>query len=158
MPLTNGSGSGSWILLFSSQTFKMPTKYLIFIFIFSADYFLKVHLHHFSKLKSQNDLQNSRKQGFSYYFCMMIEGSGGKRSRGKCGSEDPVPYQNVTDPQNCEVLVTTYWQIIKMGLLTIVCSVPPPGKFQGFDQLLIATNMNTHTQRWNRYILCYRRK
>jgi hypothetical protein len=27
-----------------------------------------VHLHHFSK-------QNSRNQGFSYYFCLMIEGS-----------------------------------------------------------------------------------
>ena len=29
----------------------------------------------FSKIKSQNESQNSRNQGFSYYFCMMIEGS-----------------------------------------------------------------------------------
>jgi hypothetical protein len=35
--------------------------------IFSAFYFLKVHLHHFSKIKSQKESQ-SRNQGFSYYF------------------------------------------------------------------------------------------
>jgi hypothetical protein len=51
--------------------------------IFSACYFLKVHLHYFSKIKSQKDSQNSRIQGFSYYFFMMIEGSG---SRGGSGS------------------------------------------------------------------------
>jgi hypothetical protein len=44
--------------------------------IFSAYYFLKVHLHHFSKIKSQKQSLNSRNQGFPYYFCMMIEGSG----------------------------------------------------------------------------------
>jgi hypothetical protein len=37
---------------------------------------LKVHLHYFSKIKSQKESQNSRIQGFSYYFCMMTEGSG----------------------------------------------------------------------------------
>jgi hypothetical protein len=107
MLLTNGSGSGSWIpiLLFSSLTFNMPAKKLIFntifsayyflkvhlhhlltfnmpakklIFntIFSAYYFLKVHLHHFSKIKSQKASQKIRNQGLSYYFCMIIEGSG----------------------------------------------------------------------------------
>jgi hypothetical protein len=64
------------ILLFSSLTFKMPGKKLIFNKIFSAYYFLKVHLHHFSKIKSQKESQNRRNQGFSYYFCMMIEVSG----------------------------------------------------------------------------------
>jgi hypothetical protein len=48
----------------------------IFNTIFSAYYFLKVHLQHFSKIKSQKESQNSRNQGFSDYFCMMIEGSG----------------------------------------------------------------------------------
>jgi hypothetical protein len=52
------------------------SKKLIFNTIFSAYYFLKVHLHHFSKIKSQKESQNSRNQGISYYFCMMIEGSG----------------------------------------------------------------------------------
>ena len=44
--------------------------------IFSAYYFLKLHLHNFSKIKSQKGSQNSRNQGFSYYYCMMIEKSG----------------------------------------------------------------------------------
>jgi hypothetical protein len=39
---------------------------------FFAYYFLKVHLHHFKDKKSQT----SRNQGFSYYFCLVIEGSG----------------------------------------------------------------------------------
>ncbi len=43
---------------------------------FFADYFLKVHLHNFPKIKSQKESQNRRNQGFSYYFCMMTEGSG----------------------------------------------------------------------------------
>ncbi len=50
--------------------------------IFPAYYFLKVHLHHFSKIKSPKKSQNSRKQAFSYYFCLMIEESGaGSASR-----------------------------------------------------------------------------
>jgi hypothetical protein len=86
MPLTNGSGSGFGfgsgsgslirILQFSSLTFKMPAKNLFLNTIFSAYYFLKLHLQHFSKIKSPKESQNSRNQGFSYFFCMMIEGSG----------------------------------------------------------------------------------
>jgi hypothetical protein len=87
MPLTNGSGSGSWIriLLFLSLTFKMPAKNEFFNTIFSAYYLLEQHLQHFSKIKSQKDLQNSRNQGFSYYFCTMIVGSG-SGSRAGSGS------------------------------------------------------------------------
>ncbi len=83
MPLTNGSGSGSRIriLLFSSLTFEMPAKIKFFNTIFSAYYFLKLHLHHFSKIKSQKKSLNSRNQGFSYHFCMMIEGSGSGSGR-----------------------------------------------------------------------------
>ncbi len=40
-----------------------------------AYYFLKVYLHHFSKIKSHKKSQNCRNQRFSYYFCLMIEGS-----------------------------------------------------------------------------------
>jgi hypothetical protein len=89
MPLTNGSGSGSWIriLLFSSLTFKMPAKTNFFNTIFSPYDFLKLHLHHFSKIKIQKELQNRMNQGFSYYFCMMIEGSGsGSRAGSGSGS------------------------------------------------------------------------
>jgi hypothetical protein len=52
------------------------SKKLIFNTIFAPYYFLKVHLHHFSKIKSQKESQNRRNQGFPYYFCMMTEGSG----------------------------------------------------------------------------------
>jgi hypothetical protein len=73
MPLTNRSGSGS--CYFCHWPSRCQQK-LIFNTIFSAYYFLKVHLHHFSMIKSQKESQNRRNQGFSYYFCMMIEGSG----------------------------------------------------------------------------------
>jgi hypothetical protein len=52
------------------------SKKIIFNTIFSAYYFLKVHLDHFTKIKSQKESQMSRNQGFSYYYCMLIEGSG----------------------------------------------------------------------------------
>jgi hypothetical protein len=48
----------------------------IFVIDLQEIYFVKVYLHHFSKIKGQKESQNSRNQGFSYYFCMMIEGSG----------------------------------------------------------------------------------
>jgi hypothetical protein len=45
---------------------------------FSAYYFLKVLLHHYSEIKRQKKVtkQYGRNQCFSYYFCLMIEGSG----------------------------------------------------------------------------------
>jgi hypothetical protein len=49
-------------------------KKLIFLKSFSAYYFLKVHLHHFSKIKSPKEVKNSRSKSYSYYFCLMIEG------------------------------------------------------------------------------------
>ncbi len=55
MPLTNGSGSGFFCFLLFEGTFA---------------------IHHFSKIKKiKKKSLNSRNQGFSYYFSMMIEGS-----------------------------------------------------------------------------------
>ncbi len=65
MPLTNGSGSCYF------RHWPQDANKNFFFFNCSAYYFLKVHLHHFSKIKSQKELQNSRNQEFSYYFCMM---------------------------------------------------------------------------------------
>ncbi len=71
------------------------SKKLIFSTTFSACYFLKIHLHYFSKIKCQKESQNSRIQGFSFYFCMMIEGSGSRAGSGSIpltsgsGSERP---------------------------------------------------------------------
>jgi hypothetical protein len=53
--LTNGSGCGSGSYV--------------------SD-FLKVYLHHFSKIKVIKKSQYSRNQCFSYYFCLLMEGSG----------------------------------------------------------------------------------
>jgi hypothetical protein len=75
--LTNESGSVS--------DFNMATKnYRNFFIVFLINYFLKLHLHRFSKIKSQKGVTKSRNQGFSYHFCLMIEGSAsgaGARSR-----------------------------------------------------------------------------
>ncbi len=67
------------ILLFSSVTFKMATKNYYRLLI----NFLKLHLHHFSKIKVMKKSQNSRN---SYYFCYMIKGSGSVRRTNGSGS------------------------------------------------------------------------
>ncbi len=43
---------------------------------FPAYYFLTVQSQHFSKKNVKKKSQSSRNQGFSYYFCLVIEGSG----------------------------------------------------------------------------------
>ncbi len=75
MPLTNGSGCGSrcgsrscYFRHWPSRRQKNEFKKKI-----SAYYFLKAHLHNFSKIKSPKEVT---KQGFSYFFYLMIEGSG----------------------------------------------------------------------------------
>ncbi len=70
MPLTNGSDPAIVVIDLQDVNKKLILK------SFSAYYFLEVHLHHFSKIKVQKKSQNSRNQGFSYYFCLLIEGSG----------------------------------------------------------------------------------
>ncbi len=78
-------GSGSCYFGHWPSRWKQKTKF--FNTIFSAYYFLKLNLHHFSKIKSQIKSQNSRNQGFSQYFCTMIEGSGsGSRAGSGPGS------------------------------------------------------------------------
>jgi hypothetical protein len=89
----SGSGSGSadpCLLLMDPNT------------NFSAYYFLKVHLHHFSKIKSQKGSQNSGNQGFSYYICMLKEGSGSGSGSipltGGSGSGKPKKHVDPVDP------------------------------------------------------------
>jgi hypothetical protein len=77
MSLTNGSGSrigsGSCYFVIDLQD---ANKKLIFLKSFSAYYLL---------FKVQKKSQNSRNQDFSYYFCLMAEGSGSGRPK-TCGS------------------------------------------------------------------------
>jgi hypothetical protein len=42
----------------------------------SAYYFLEVLLHNFSKIKSKKEVTKQYKSRFSFYFCLMREGSG----------------------------------------------------------------------------------
>ncbi len=86
-----------------------PNKKLIFKKV-SAYYFLKVYLHHFSKIKSPKKSQNSGNQGFSYYLCLMLEESGsrsGAGSRSKSlisGSGWPKKHVDPdpdSDPEHC---------------------------------------------------------
>ncbi len=58
-------------------------------YFFSAFYFLELQLHHFSKIKVIKKSQNSRNQGFSYYFCFII---------GKDPDTNTDPYLWLTDP------------------------------------------------------------
>jgi hypothetical protein len=75
-------------------------KKLIFEHNFFRLILLKVHLHHFSKIKSQKESQNSRNQGFSYYFCMLIEGSGRPENMWIREAQKHVDPVN-PDPQHC---------------------------------------------------------
>ncbi len=72
-----------------------------------------LHLHHFPKIKSKS--QNSRNQGFSCFFCLMIEGSGSRAGSGSIpltngsGSRRPKTHVDPVDldpdsdpdPQHC---------------------------------------------------------
>jgi hypothetical protein len=63
--------------IFALIDHQKANKKLIFYKVFLLiRYFLKEHLNNFSKKNVQKKSQNSRNQGFSYYFCLMIEGSG----------------------------------------------------------------------------------
>jgi hypothetical protein len=81
---------------------------------------LKLHFHHFSAIKSQKESDNSRNQGFSYDFCMILEGSGSGAGSGSYPYSDkwnlirirdaqkhvdPVDPDSDPDPQHCLWLI-----------------------------------------------------
>ncbi len=77
MPLTNVSGSGSCYFRHWPSRCPQKTNFLTrFFLLVTGTFWRYISLHYFSKITSQKESQNSRIQGFSYYFCMMIEGSG----------------------------------------------------------------------------------
>jgi hypothetical protein len=68
VPQTNGSGSGSGSCYFRQRpSRRQQTISKCFCLL---RYFLKVHLHHFLKIKVIKKSQNSRNQGFSYYLLL----------------------------------------------------------------------------------------
>ncbi len=66
IPLTNGSGfrSGSGSCFFVSDLQGVNKKHFVFLKFFFGYYFLKVHLHNFSKMNIIKKSQNSRNQCF----------------------------------------------------------------------------------------------
>jgi hypothetical protein len=83
---SGSTGSKSFTFLFIISNFILISEVKKTFF---AYYFLEVHLHHFSKIKSNKKSQNSRNQGFSYYFCLMKEGSGSVPLTNGAGSGRP---------------------------------------------------------------------
>jgi hypothetical protein len=72
LPLTNGSGSGSRCGSGSCYFHHYPSRCQK---CFAAYYFLKVHLHHFSKIKVKNKSESIRNQE--------VSGSGSRRPKNK---------------------------------------------------------------------------
>ncbi len=64
------------ILLFSSLTFKTPTITNVFEKVFLLITFWRYIYIIFQRLKVLKTAQNSRNQGFSYFFCLITEESG----------------------------------------------------------------------------------
>ncbi len=83
----------------------------------SAYYFLKVHLHHFSKIKSQKKAQ--RNQSFSYYVWKMIEGSGSEPGSG-WPKNMWIPIRNRNTARNLQVSTSI--------------TPPPPSPFSSYLQ------------------------
>jgi hypothetical protein len=94
--------SGFRILLFSLVTFRTSKKFF-WVLSFFAYYFLKVHFHHFSKIKSHTEVTKQyRNQCFSYYFCLLTEGSGSVSLTNGSGSggKHMDPTDSDPDPQH----------------------------------------------------------
>ncbi len=72
---------------------------IIFISNFSACYFLKVHLHHFSKIKRHKEVIKQYESSFFWLFCLMI-GSGSRRPK-SISYTDPDPQHQNTIEQYC---------------------------------------------------------
>jgi hypothetical protein len=98
MPLTDGSGSGS-----GSSYFCHRPSITLFFKSFSAYYFFKVHLHHFSKIISNEKVTKQYQSRFFVYFLLddrriqiriLTNGSGSRRPK---KHTDPL----VPDPQHC---------------------------------------------------------
>jgi hypothetical protein len=74
-----------WIRIGCGSGFLLFKKKFYCITLFEGTF-----LHHFSKVKSQKEItKNSRNEGFSYHFCLMIEGSGSISLTNGSGSATP---------------------------------------------------------------------
>ncbi len=72
---------------------------------------IKIFAYYFSQIKSHKKSQNSRNQGFSYYFCLMIQGSGRLKTYGS-GSATQAQHNRRNTPKwlfNSRLLFLIYF-------------------------------------------------
>ncbi len=99
MPLTNGSGSCNFCHWPSrcQQKTNFLTQFFLLVTFWRHIYII------IKDKKSKRVTKNNRIQGFSYYFCMMIEGSGSRAGSGSIpltsGSGSGMPKKHV-DPEH----------------------------------------------------------
>ncbi len=142
MPLTNGSGFGSGSSFFRHQPSRCQQKTNFFKKDFLLIYFLKVHLHYFLRYKVKKKSNISRNQGFSYYFCLVIEGSGsGGDRRTRIGIHISDFGSGSRRPKNIRILrIRIRIRIRNTGLLiaalpnSIHCCRPRGGLQQGREE------------------------
>jgi hypothetical protein len=91
-PVPRIQDSDLWIRLFSSLTFKMPTKTNLKK-SFSAYYFLKAPLHRFLKIKSPKEAKKQWESRFLFLFLLA-----GRRIREAQKHVDPVDPDPDLDP------------------------------------------------------------
>ncbi len=97
MPLTNGSGSGcgSGSCYFRHWPSQDANKKLVFKKVFLLITFWRYMYIIFTKS------QSSRNQGFSYFFCLVIEGSRSGAGSGSTPLSDRKRVDPDPDPQHC---------------------------------------------------------
>ncbi len=76
----------------------------------------------YSKIKSQKDVQKNRNQCFSYYFCLMIEGSGSGRPKNIWIL--PILIRNTV--KNNEINMFLLLKDLDRWWWTCTCIAPPP--------------------------------
>jgi hypothetical protein len=98
---------------------------------------IRLHLHHFSQVKIIKKSQCSRKQGLSYYFCLMTEGSGAGSGSGSIpcttGSGSERQKKNTypdPKPQNCILRYRYLFYQSSVKLTSFINFIPTFPSFQ----------------------------
>ena len=111
-PLTKWSRSGSGSCsVFVSDLQDANKKYFFSSFPFEDTFTVQ----HSSNIKSHKKQQNSRNKGFSYFFCLMMEGSGSGRSKRLTGHTDP-------DPERCRMPIISLF-VLNLNRVPPRCSI-----------------------------------
>jgi hypothetical protein len=119
------------ILLFSSLTFKIATKNNCFWRSLSAYNFFKVHLLHFSKIKSQKEVTKQWESRFFILFCLVTGAGSITLTNGSgSGSRRPKKKTDPRDPQHCFHTYRKYGTVLVFQKYS----------FHLFERLVVAWN------------------